>query len=387
MELYRRHTKDCPKRKKGIGYTRCTCPVWVDGANPVTGERVRRSLETRDWARAQQKLEKWESELKDTGTVSLAPTVAEAADLYMKDCRARNLAPSSLRTYEKVMQHFVATCKADDVSGIRVRHITEFRNERSEAAGRKGEHLTPLTIRKELEAVRAFCEFAVSHDWLPSNPARRVKSPRDTGLPTMPFSPDEVSALLTACGQISNNNEAGIERARLRARALVLLLLYSGLRISDAIKLERARVDSSGRLMIRMMKTGEPLYVRLRKDALDALAKIPAESEYFFWSGNAKLSTAVGSARRTIDCLGRLAGINAHPHRFRDTFSVELLKSGADLRTVQLLLGHTSIKTTEKHYAPWVSAFQARLDKATSRLRFTGPAAAGTPAQQPTPVS
>ena len=68
---------------------------------------------------------------------------------------------------------------------------------------------------------------------------------------------------------------------------------------------------------------------------------------YFFWSGKAKLSTAVGSARRTIDCVLKLAGgKTGHPHRFRDTFSVKLLETGADLRAVQLLLGHNSLRTT-----------------------------------------
>jgi site-specific recombinase XerD len=56
--------------------------------------------------------------------------------------------------------------------------------------------------------------------------------------------------------------------------------------------------------------------------------------------------------------------VAGHPHRFRDTFSVGLLEKGEDLRTVLLLLGHKSIKTTERHYAPYVRSFQAILDAA-----------------------
>jgi integrase/recombinase XerD len=150
---------------------------------------------------------------------------------------------------------------------------------------------------------------------------------------------------------------------------MVLTLLYSGFRISDAVKLARAKVNmQTGQLLIRMMKTGAPLYVRLPQIALDALAALPVESPYFFWSGKSKLSCAIGSARRTIDCLLNLAKvIDGHPHRFRDTFSVALLTNGTDLRTVQLLLGHTSIKTTEKHYAPFVVSMQRALDEAVSR--------------------
>lgn len=65
-----------------------------------------------------------------------------------------------------------------------------------------------------------------------------------------------------------------------------------------------------------------------------------------------------------------MAKVKGHPHRFRDTFSVSLLEKGENLHTVQLLLGHTSIKTTEKHYAPFVESFQRVLDAATSKLGF-----------------
>jgi integrase len=67
-----------------------------------------------------------------------------------------------------------------------------------------------------------------------------------------------------------------------------------------------------------------------------------------------------------------IAGIEGHPHRFRDTFSVRLLEGRENLRTVQLLLGHTSIRTTEKHYAPWVQSVQRILDAATAKLDFVG---------------
>lgn len=99
------------------------------------------------------------------------------------------------------------------------------------------------------------------------------------------------------------------------------------------------------------VKTGAPLYVRVKQPATEALKALPVDGEYFFWNGHSKLYTAIGNARRTISRVLAVAGVKGHPHRFRDTFSVSLLEKGEDFRTVQLLLGHTSIKTTEKHYA------------------------------------
>ena len=68
--------------------------------------------------------------------------------------------------------------------------------------------------------------------------------------------------------------------------------------------------------------------------------------------------------------LGAIAKVKAQPHRFRDTFAVELLTNGVDIRSVQLLLGHKSVRTTEKHYADFVAAHQALLDSAVSTMNF-----------------
>jgi integrase len=118
-------------------------------------------------------------------------------------------------------------------------------------------------------------------------------------IPTLPSTPTEITTMLAACDLIENSNPAGVQRARLRALALILTLLYTGFRISDVVRLERTRVDiRSGKLLVRMMKTREPLYIRLPHDALTALAAVPVESPYYFWSGDGKLQTALRSARQ-----------------------------------------------------------------------------------------
>jgi integrase/recombinase XerD len=120
------------------------------------------------------------------------------------------------------------------------------------------------------------------------------------------------------------------------------------------------------------MKTGVPLKVLLHPDAAQCLTSLPVQNpEYFFWTGRGQLIRCGKNIRRTIQRLGVLAGVaHAHPHRFRDTFAVQLLTNGADIRTVQLLLGHTSLKTTERHYAHFVAAHQAILDTAAATLDF-----------------
>jgi len=328
------------------------------------GVRKRRSMGTRSWQHAQDRLTAMErGEPPPAIAVDNSPTVAGAVESYMSDGRARKLAKSTLRRYQTALDP-LATYFPGRMSAITLESLGAFRAVRGQVAG--------ASAAKELNMVRTFMGFAVDRKWIAENHAKKLKAPKIDQVPTMPFTPDEVNAILAACDLIDNPNPREIARARLRARALVLLLLYSGFRISDAVQLLRSAVNfTTGKLLIRMMKTKVPLYVRLPRVALDALKALPLESVYFFWSGTSLLSTAVGSARRTIACVLKLADVvDGHPHRFRDTFSVTLLQNGTDLRTVQLLLGHTSIKTTEKHYAPFVASMQKTLDDAVSTLHF-----------------
>lgn len=371
--LYRRHEKDCKVADQGVRNFKCPCPIWMDGYDEM-GRRKRRSLKTRNWRHAQELLERIESgePVPAVKPVDHGPTVESAITRYLDDCESRHLEVSTVTSYRNGLAHFQRFFAAAKISTLDVDALDRYRKSRAAAAGRKLDTITPRTQAKELESLRSFLKFAVTRKWIPENYAAHLKAPADSGPPTMPFTADEVAAILDACEKIDNPNQREIARARLRARALVLLLLYSGLRISDAVRLERSKLDmKTGRLLIRTMKTGVPLYTKVPGDAIAALAAVPREGKYFFWSGRSKLSTAVGSARRTIACVLKLAQVeDGHPHRFRDTFSVELLNHGTDLRTVQLLLGHKSIKTTEKHYAPFVRSMQQGLDEAVSRLHF-----------------
>lgn len=371
--LYRRHEAACRFRKQGIRAIKCSCPIWLDGADE-RGARKRYSLKTRSWTLAQERVIQLEN-----GTVQTAqrapdsPLLEAAASSFLDDCRARRLQPSTLASYTKTLEYLCRFFAGQRVSQIDLNGLTRFRASRTIAtAAGEARAVSASTSTKEIQVLRFFFRFCAARKWVAENHAIGVKPPKVDRVPTLPFTEDEIDKILKACDEIGNRETAHIDRARSRARALILTLLYSGFRISDAVKLERSAVDmKTGKLLVRMMKTRSPLYIRLPKIALDALAAVPVEGAYFFWNGKSKLTSEIGVARVTIDRVLKCAGVvHGHPHRFRDTFSVTLLQNGAELHTVQLLLGHTSIKTTEKHYAPFVVSMQRILDEAVSTLHF-----------------
>jgi integrase len=148
---------------------------------------------------------------------------------------------------------------------------------------------------------------------------------------------------------------------------------WSGLAIRDAVTLERRRLNEHGELFLYRAKTGSPVYVPLPPDVAEALRNIPPgpspNPRYFFWSGNGSPKSVVGNWQRSFRRLFKIADLRSddgsskrcHPHMFRDTFAVEMLLAGVPLEQVSMLLGHKSVKITEKHYAPWVKARQEQL--------------------------
>ena len=144
-------------------------------------------------------------------------------------------------------------------------------------------------------------------------------------------------------------------------RALILLLRFSGLRSSDAIKLSEEQITGS-RSFLYTQKTGVPVHLVLPDVVLDALEQTPMRSDrYWFWSGVGELESAVTNWRWRFQKLFEIAEIE-DAHRFRDTFAVELLLAGIPIERVLVLLGHQSVRITERHYSPWAKSRQEQLE-------------------------
>jgi len=146
-------------------------------------------------------------------------------------------------------------------------------------------------------------------------------------------------------------------------RGLVLLLRYTGLRISDAVSCSTERLRD-GKIWLYTHKTGQHVYCPLPEFVVKELESIPKVSErHWFWSSNGSIETARKKWSESLAKLFEDAKVNeGHAHRFRDTFAVELLLSGTPIENVSAFLGHASIRVTERHYAPWVRSRQERAE-------------------------
>ena len=373
LQTYRRHVKSCRfwTGKSTNGNRRdhnCRCPVWVDGY--LAGERVNKTLDLRDWTRANEIIRDWEIAGSIQPEVRAGTPVGDACDAFMADAEAQRLSESSLKKYRVLLinQHgpeerkrfspsllqFCAEAGLQFTTQITLPELTRFR-----AQWKDG----PISGGKKLERLRAVGRFFVDRGWWSENLALKLKRPKVKDAPTMPYTRDEMSALLAACGQYTDwHGHAGQENA-CRLRAFILFARYSALRIGDAASCAVDRL-SGNRLFLYTQKTGVPVYVPLPPFVVEALEACPRISErYWFWTGVGSKETLAGNWRRTFRRLCKIAGVQGgHPHRFRDTQAVELLLDGMPIERVSVLLGHSSVKITERHYAPWVEARQAQLE-------------------------
>jgi integrase/recombinase XerD len=164
---------------------------------------------------------------------------------------------------------------------------------------------------------------------------------------------------------------------------MLLVLRWSGLRVSDAAKLGCDRLEPGGSLRLYTQKTGSPVTVKLPPYVVKLLGELYKERpHYFFWNGTSNAETPGKAWWKTLKYIFKAAGIpNAKPHMLRDTFAVEMLLSGCTLDKVSTLLGHSSVKITEKHYLPWVKERQAKLDEAVELAWAADPLIAGESAQ------
>jgi site-specific recombinase XerD len=193
--------------------------------------------------------------------------------------------------------------------------------------------LAPATISRRLAAVRAFLRFTYG----PARVPDAALAPRRTRrLPDAPKTA-EIDELL--------EQEAGELPLALRNRALLELLYSAGLRSAEAVGLDLADVDFEREAVHVRGKGGKDRLVPLGEEAAHHVALYLREGRPGLWAGAADaLFLSVRGRRLDTSTVRRLV---RHPHRLRHAFATHLLEGGADLRTIQELLGHSSLSTTQ----------------------------------------
>ena len=273
-----------------------------------------------------------------------AAELLEVWRAHLADGRRRS--PHTVRAYVAAAQRLVAAKALEDWAGAA---RIEAHDLRAHLAARRAEGIGNASTARELSALKAFIAFARQQAGDPDPAAPRLRGPRiRKGLPR-PVTPDEASNLADLVDGL-----AGVDWIGARDRAVLLLLYGSGLRIAEALSLT-GREAVPGEVLRVTGKGGKQRVVPLLPVTRAAIAEYvracpwpltPAEPLFRGAKGG---PLSPGMVQRAMANARRALGLpdTATPHALRHSFATHLLGAGADLRSLQELLGHASLGSTQ----------------------------------------
>ncbi len=284
----------------------------------------------------------------------VSPSWRAALDAFDEDLRRRAVAARTRTAYGIDAEQFARWASGRDLSPATI----GLRPLRRYVASLSQEGRAPTTIGRKLASLRALFRVQVSLGERSENPADLLRSPkRAQALPRV-LKASEVAALL--------DRIPATTPLALRDRALLEIAYASGLRAEELVTLDTGSVDFDAETVRVEGKGGRTRLVPTGEHALRALERYlqrgrPAlavtgqgggpQDPLFLSKSGRRLSTS--DVRRRLRTWSRLAArgvpalADAHPHALRHSFATHLLEGGADLRSIQELLGHASISTTQ----------------------------------------
>lgn len=270
----------------------------------------------------------------------------------------RNASAHTLLNYKLDLLDFRGFIKETDVKEVDYLFIRKY------LAFLKEKSLTNRTVARKLSSLRSFFRFLVKDGYVKINPVDAVTSPKqEKALPKF-LTEDDVVRLIEAPDTQTLKG--------LRDRAMLETLYSTGMRISELMSLTQGSVDFIGGTVKALGKGKKERLLPIGERALRAIRNYlkmrKTASERLFLNKNKKPLTARGF-RKVLDVYIRKISLREHvsPHTLRHSFATHLLDRGADLRSVQELLGHANLSTTQIYTHLTTEKLKAVYEKAHPR--------------------
>ena len=282
---------------------------------------------------------------------------------FVEELKRNNASPHTIKAYESDLRQFVEYFSPPETqppapSAFDVLKIREW------LASLYDQKLSAVSIRRKLAALRVFFRFLVREGLAPINAPRLLRTPR--GPKTLPdvMTTEQANALLDGVAADK------LERPYPARDLAILEFLYGcGLRVSELVGLNLDDVDRAERWLRVRGKGRKERQVPFGGKAADALERYlqvrgSTEPAVFLNHRGGRLTDR--GVRGIIKLYAKLLGDDwsIHPHSFRHAFATHLLSDGADLRSIQELLGHAQLSTTQKYTQVSLTDLMATYDRA-----------------------
>jgi integrase/recombinase XerC len=294
-----------------------------------------------------------------------ASELESAIERYLTELRVKNASPHTLRNYAADFKDFTAYFSTPDSPPPAPAVLTPL--ELREWLGSLYDRgLDPTSIRRKLAAVRSLFGFLSREGTVPVNIARLLRTPKAAKrIPLVPTA-EQTNGLIDSVAA------AEMQQRQPERDLLIFELLYGcGLRVSELVGLNLDDVDRAEQWLRVRGKGRKERQVPFASKAALALEKYlalrtanPGEQALLVTDRGVRLSDR--TARHIVKLYARLlAGDGSlHPHSFRHAYATHMLSDGADLRTIQELLGHARLSTTQKYTQVSLTDLMAVYDRA-----------------------
>lgn len=288
----------------------------------------------------------------------------------------RHASPETVRSYRSDLRQLAAflgapqaeprSIRADEVTSEHLRRYLYWLDRQGEKAS---------SLARKLACIRSFYRFLMREGASAQNPAEEIRTPKlPKALPKV-LTKDDASALMEF--------PEGLSTLSLRDRALLETLYSTGARVSEAVGMNLGDIDEAQGLVHLRGKGRKERVVPIGDVAIQAirdyrLALPPSAVQHrssapLFLNHRGGRLTTRSVARMVAHHSSRLASGAVSPHALRHSYATHLLDEGADLRSIQEMLGHASLSTTQKYTHLAADQLLAVYDRAHPRARLTAP--------------
>jgi site-specific recombinase XerD len=271
---------------------------------------------------------------------------------YLLDCKAGGLSARTLGSYAYDLERWCTRLEQEEgiveLADVRPEHLRRF------LAELQDRELSPWTVDQFYRYIKILFRWAIQQGYLDINPLCKVRRPKLPPKSVPRLSSEQVARLLEAAGSRGQNSERNL--------AMVLLMLDSGLRSGEVVSLNCADLQGDvARVVGKGDKERRVPLGQMTRQALESYLKVRgAADETAVFLAHGKRMTVSGIRQIVVKLAEEVGVERLYPHLLRHTFANLFLCSGGDLRSLQLILGHSNVQTTAMIYTePNVRDLQA----------------------------
>ena len=266
--------------------------------------------------------------------------ISQTIKQFLEERMAMRYSPHTIRDYRVTYKKFLAEVGDVDFDDIQKQHILKF------MASQK--HVSAKTLRNYHADLSALWQWAIQQGICEHNPVRQIKAPTPEKKVILPLLKNEIFAILEAAKRSSKP---------LRNRAIILLLLDTGIRASELCNLTVGDLNRVTNHILVFGKGRKERNIPISKNTLNAIEdylqtrRIKDPNSPMFTKTNGKPIDRV-LLGRILSKLGTDAGVSkVHPHRFRHTFATHFLRNGGNIYSLQKILGHSTLDMVKRYLA------------------------------------